>query len=419
VSRQSGRSIDQFLRHLATAVSTARLYSLEHPQVKKLCQMAHSGLLETMAGEGAMSLLRVDEQLAIDEQPISRTLYNERFARLLKLSGIGHIKFIRNISIEELLALVGSLAGREQVAHSSENLRLGQVEVRHRRMPGRSRVEPPVVRDMQEDVPQKVGRGLADGHSKASNEPRKPAVDSNLLVESAQILENISSEELARVMEIYEAVHNNRRLQVVGLSEIVTGFINIFAGYADPLLTLVPLRNMDEYTFTHSLNVCLLNLAQATALGIEGQMLHDIGLSAMLHDVGKLFVPEEVLNKPGKLDQKEWALIQEHPVRGAEYLLDNPGVPRMAVINAYEHHLRFDLKGYPRVRNEWQQNLCSQITSISDIYDSLRTRRPYREPIERQLVLANIKDLMGTQLHPLLVENFLRLMRKVTPPDVS
>ena len=151
-------------------------------------------------------------------------------------------------------------------------------------------------------------------------------------------------------MEIYEAVKSNRRLQVVGLSEIVAGFINVFAGYADPLLTLVPLRNMDEYTFTHSLNVCLLNLAQATALGIEGQLLHDIGLSAMLHDVGKLFIPAEILNKPGKLDDKEWALMQQHPVRGAEYLLDNPGVPRMAVINAYEHHLRFDLRATPTSR---------------------------------------------------------------------
>jgi HD-GYP domain-containing protein (c-di-GMP phosphodiesterase class II) len=220
-------------------------------------------------------------------------------------------------------------------------------------------------------------------------------------------------------MEIYEAVKNSRRLQVVGLSEIITGFINIFASYADPLLALVPLRNMDEYTFTHSLNVCLLNLAQATALGIEGQMLHDIGLSAMLHDVGKLFVPEDILNKPGKLDAREWTLMQQHPVRGAEFLLDTPGVPRMAVINAYEHHLRFDLRGYPHVKFTWQQNLCSQITGISDLYDSLRTRRPYREPIPREDVMTSIEALSGTQLHPMLARNFLQLIRKISPPTGS
>ena len=388
------------LRHLTTAISTSKLYSAEHKQVKKLCRMAHSSLLDAIGGQESLSLIRVDEHLAVDEHPLERSMYIERFARLIKMSGIGHLKFFRNVTFDELHALLNSLAGSGKVTHSSENIRLGQVEVRHRSARG--------------GAGQKAQTPVAEGEQ-VDPELLKRGVDSNVLIESAQILENISSEELSRVMEVYEAVKNNRRLQVVGLSEIVSGFIDVFAGFADPLLTLVPLRNMDEYTFTHSLNVCLLNLAQATAMGIEGQMLHDIGLSAMLHDVGKLFIPEEVLNKPGKLDEKEWALMQTHPVRGAEYLLDSPGVPRMAVLNAYEHHLRFDLRGYPLVKNEWQQNLCSQLTSISDVYDSLRTKRPYRDPIELDVVLFNIEQLTGTQLHPLLVENFLLLMKKVTP----
>ena len=396
------RAIDQCLRHLSTAISTSKLYSVEHNQVKNLCKMAHASLLEAMAAESGMSLMRVDEQLAIDEHPLDRSMYIERFARLLKLNGIGHVKFARNLSVEELHAFVVSLSGFEKVAHSSENLRLGQIEVRHRSIRGGSGAGQAVQSD---------ATGLAD----ISSDLVSQGLENHVLIESAQILEDISSEELARVMEVYEAVKSNRRLQVVGLSEIVSGFIDVFAGYADPLLTLVPLRNMDEYTFTHSLNVCLLNIAQATALGIEGPLLNDIGLSAMLHDVGKLFIPEDVLNKPAPLDETEWALMQEHPVRGAEYLLDNPGVPRMAVLNAYEHHLRFDLRGYPHVKDDWHQNLCSQITSISDIYDSLRTKRPYRDPIELDGVLTIIEKLRGTQLHPLLVENFLQLMKKVAP----
>jgi HD-GYP domain-containing protein (c-di-GMP phosphodiesterase class II) len=395
-------AVDHCLRHLTTAISTSKLYSSEHKQVKKLCRMAHSSLLDAIERQESLSLIRVDEQLAVDEHPLERSMYIERFARLIKMSGIGHIKFSRDVTFEELHTLLNSLSGPGKVTHSSENIRLGQIEVRHRSARGGVGAGPknltPVPEGEQVD-PELLKRG----------------VDSNVLVESAQILENISSEELSRVMEVYEAVKNNRRLQVVGLSEIVSGFIDVFAGYADPLLTLVPLRNMDEYTFTHSLNVCLLNLAQATALGIEGQLLHDIGLSAMLHDVGKLFIPEEVLNKPGKLDEKEWALMQTHPVRGAEYLLDSPGVPRMAVLNAYEHHLCFNLKGYPLVKKEWQQNLCSHLTTISDVYDSLRTKRPYRDPLELDVVLYNIEQVTGTQLHPLLVENFLRLMKKVTP----
>ena len=108
------------------------------------------------------------------------------------------------------------------------------------------------------------------------------------------------------------------------------------------------------------------------ALGIDGQLLHDIGLAAMLHDMGKLFLPEEVLTKPGKLDEKEWELMKLHPVRGAQYLLSTPGVPQLAVITAYEHHMNYDLSGYPQVPQGWRQHLCSQMTTISDFFDALR-----------------------------------------------
>jgi HD-GYP domain-containing protein (c-di-GMP phosphodiesterase class II) len=391
-------SIDACLRHVTTAVSTARLYNVEHAQVRKLCQMAHASLLEAMGEDYAMALLRIDEQIAIDEHPLARSMYIQRFARLLKMNGIGHIKFLQNVSAEELHALIASLSATEKVTHSSENLRLGQVEVRHRVKSGSNE--------------QWGVAGVSGPGSAVQDLSERADSGKGLLPGSAQILEDVSSEELARVMEVYEAVSNNRRLHVVGLSEIVGGFISVLADYADPLLTLVPLRNMDEYTFTHSLNVCLLNLAQATALGIEGQRLHDIGLSAMLHDVGKLFIPNEILNKAGPLDDFEWGLMKAHPVRGAEYLLDNPGVPRMAVVSAYEHHMRFDLRGYPKVKSQWQQNLCSHITSISDLYDSERTWRPYRGCVEPQAVLTTIEQLKGTQLHPQLAENFLRLMKK-------
>jgi len=410
-------SIDLCLRHLSTAVSTAKLYSAEHLQVWKLCEKAHAALQEAMSGGTDMSLLRIDEQLAIDEQPLKRSMYVERFARLLKMNGIGHIKFRRNISNEELHGLVVSLSGARKVTNSSDNMRLGQIEVRHRSHPGPYSTGQHSASLPSDEINHDGIHGDGETNSNLSTEYINDGLDNSSLIESTNILKDINSEELARVMDIYEAAKNNKRLQVVGLSDIVSGFINIFADYADPLLTLVPLRNIDEYTFTHSLNVCLLNLAQATALGIEGQLLHDIGLSAMLHDVGKLFIPEEVLNKPGQLDEKEWQMMQQHPVRGAEYLLDTPGVPRMAVLNAYEHHLRFDLQGYPNVKKEWKQNLCSQLTSISDIYDSLRTRRPYREPIKLEVALSLIEEQMGTQLHPVLAENFLLLMKKVTKPS--
>jgi len=369
------QALGQCLRHLTTAASTVSLYAAEHPQVRKYCREAHAELLRALGSQDGLSLLRVDDQLAVEGHPLERSLYAERFALLLKRSGIGHLRFLRGVEEVELLALASGLVGKQSSLRSSQHLRFGQVEVRHR----------------------------VDGDQ------------GQLAADARRVFGDIGQEELARVNEIYESVRKGRQLQVVGLSEIVTGFIDIFAGHADPLLALVPLRAMDEYTFTHSLNVCLLNLAQATALGIEGELLHDIGLSAMLHDIGKLFVPVEILNKPTPLTENEWKLVQQHPVKGAEYLLGNPGVPRLAVISAYEHHLRYDLCGYPKVKSHWHQNLCSQMTTIADIYDSLRTRRPYRQSLEVEKVLTMIREQRGTQLHPMLAENFLRLMYTVHP----
>lgn len=368
------KAIDQCLRQLSMAVSTASLYSPDHQQVVNLCSHALGSLGEAFAEDAELSLLRVDNQLAVDGQPLAASLYLDRFARVLKTSGIGHLKFLRNVKADEILQFIGALASRETSINSTEHLILGQVELRYKQKG-----------DAAKQISSKV----------------------------SELLSDVSSEELAKIMEVYEAVGYDRKLHVVGLSEIVSDFVDIFTNCADPLLALVPLRSMDEYTFTHSLNVCLLNLAQATSLGVSGALLHDIGLSAMLHDIGKLFLPEEVLNKPGKLDDKEWNLLKEHPLKGAEYLVKTPGVPMMAVSNAYEHHMRYDQRGYPTVRRDWRQNTCSHITAISDIYDALRTKRPYRSPMEVNEVLDVIAKLRGTQLHPLLVDNFILLMRKV------
>ena len=195
--------------------------------------------------------------------------------------------------------------------------------------------------------------------------------------------------------------------------DIVGGFIKAFRQEAGSLLAFAPLRSMDEYTFTHSTNVCVLNLAQAMALGIDGPLLHDIGIAAMLHDIGKLFIPEEILNKPGKLTDAEYEIIKQHPLQGAQHLLDTPGVPRLAVVTAYEHHMKYDYSGYPEAPAGWEQNLCSQMTTISDFFDALRTKRAYRGAVGWEHVAMSMNDLAGTDFHPVLAKNFLSIMARL------
>jgi HD-GYP domain-containing protein (c-di-GMP phosphodiesterase class II) len=195
--------------------------------------------------------------------------------------------------------------------------------------------------------------------------------------------------------------------------EIVSGFIDAFRQEGDSMLAMASLRSTDEYTFTHSTNVCILNIAQAMSLGIDGQLLHDIGIAAMLHDIGKLFIPEEILTKKDTLTVEEFAIIKQHPALGARHLLDTPGVPRLAITTAYEHHLKYNLSGYPAVQADWQPNLCSQMTMISDFFDALRTRRSYREPMKLRRIARMMWDMMGTDLHPVLTRNFLKILSRL------
>ena len=223
-------------------------------------------------------------------------------------------------------------------------------------------------------------------------------------------IEDMSDAEKQGLQDQFDRAAEQQDLEVEQVSSVIAGFIEAFRQHANPLLALVPIRMQDEYTFTHSVDVGILNIAQGMALGIEGQMLHDIGMAGMLHDVGKIFVDREILNKPGKLDDQEFAMIKEHPSRGGQYLMNQAGIPRLALFSAYEHHMRYDLKGYPQAPQGWKLNICSQMTMISDTFDALRTRRAYDDSWDFSRASGLMLRLAGEQLNPDLTINFLRTL---------
>ncbi|WP_305043395.1 HD-GYP domain-containing protein [Geoalkalibacter sp.] len=371
--------IAAFLHHLTAAVANAGLYSREHVQMRRLVGAVADALAQLLEGTEEFLLLRLDNELVIDGLPWKRSLQTERLAALMSRRGIGRIRIAPSITPEEIHGLIEALAGRglnPPPVRSSTHLRFGRVEVRRRS-------------DAFLDLP-----------------PDSP-------------LAELSRGEISRLMEIYSAVKRRQKMNVVGLNEMVSHFIAAFSQEADPFLALAPLRALDEYTFTHATNVALLNLAQAVALGIEGQALHDIGIAGLLHDVGKLFIPDSILNKKEPLDELEWGIIRQHPLQGARYLLNSPGVPRAAVVSAFEHHLRYDRQGYPAVRNQWAQNLCSQLTAISDLVDSMLTPRPYRSAQSVREVVKALKANVGGSLHPQLVNNFLRILVQAKKRDAE
>jgi HD-GYP domain-containing protein (c-di-GMP phosphodiesterase class II) len=375
VKRHVSEEIQSFVHQMITAVSTATLYSPEHQQLDRLCNAAAASLRTALGDRQDISMVVIDNELIVDGNPLGQSLHHGKFIRLLSSRGIGHIRIHNEVDSNEIKSLVTSLASRNMATEicSTDNIRLGKVEVRFSDASGK-------------------GEGTC----------------------GTFISEGESAETIARYREFCESIRKHKKLKVAGVVDIVSGFIDAVRSTSFPLLALAPLRASDEYTFTHSTNICILNLAQSMAMGLEGPVLQDIGVAALLHDVGKYFVPEEVLNKPGRLDESEWNLMMQHPVKGALYLLETPGVPHVAVLTAYEHHMKYDQTGYPSVIGGWQQNLCSHMTAVSDIFDALRTKRPYRAALEMDVILGKLLEMAGTELHPVVTRNFLKVLKALS-----
>lgn len=382
----ANNAIHEFIRHLLSATASASLYSREHPQVQRLVNAAHVSLIQALQSRPDIALLEVDGELVIDAEPQPFSLVQERFIQVLREHGIGHLRLLSGASCDEIALLAGLLARQVpyEDAETCEHIRFGTVE-----LPGRG----------SETGSLGAGSHAAEGQNTAS------AVEVSL--------KDIPALELARLEELYEAIKRKERLKPSGIATTVAELVKAFQREGESLLVLAALREKDEYTFTHAANVCILALAQAMALGISGQLLNDIGIAAMLHDVGKMFIPDSILTKPERLTDDEFIQMKRHPVLGARYLAEAAGVPRLAAIVAFEHHMRFDFSGYPAVPAGWKQTVASQMTAIADCFDAMRTRRSYQEPREVGQISAALMQGSGTEFNPLLVKNMLQLLTRL------
>ena len=366
--------IQESLRLLSASITNASLYGMAHPQVKKLAESAYNGIYNAFNESPEISLVVVEGELVVNGEPPVDSLFLSRFAETLTDCKIGHLKLIAGLAPEELAVFISGMAAMTsdvKKLSSTEHLRVGQAD---------------------------LATGGEQGDSNGSK---------NLT------FEELPAEELSRFTEIYELLGSKKKIKISGLAEIVSAFIETFRQEGETRLVMAALRSSDTYSFTHSANVCILNLIQAIELGIEGKTLHEIGLAAMLHDIGKLFISEEILTTSGPLTDEQFEKMRQHPALGAQHLLEIPGVPRLAIVTAYEHHMRHDLSGYPHAPEGWQPNLSSQITMISDFFDAMRTKRPHRNALDLKTIVGMMREKAGTEFHPLLTRNFLTILKRV------
>ncbi len=173
------------------------------------------------------------------------------------------------------------------------------------------------------------------------------------------------------------------------------------------VLHLAHLKNHDEYTFTHTINVAIGSAALGHAVGFRGGEVHDLVVAGLLHDVGKQRIPAEIINKPGKLDERELTIVRRHPEDGARMLFGMSGVPHLAPIVALEHHAHLDGTGYPALPTGRRPHLASQIVQLVDVFDAMRTARSYRAPLPLEKTLAIMAESAGSKYDQALFDAFV------------
>lgn len=181
------------------------------------------------------------------------------------------------------------------------------------------------------------------------------------------------------------------------------------------VLPLVELKTVDQYTTTHCINVSCLSMAVAEHLRYSSVDVRAIGEAALLHDVGKTRIPLAILNKPGKLTPDEWKLIQSHTSEGARILLASSDRMELAATVAYEHHMDWTGGGYPEVTTPRQPHPMSRLVQVCDIYDALRTRRPFRSPWPHDKALEFMRTHAGEKFDPEYVDAFLSMISQWEP----
>jgi putative nucleotidyltransferase with HDIG domain len=188
---------------------------------------------------------------------------------------------------------------------------------------------------------------------------------------------------------------------------LAAGLAGVIVHDRASLLALAALKNDDtegRYTFTHMVNVAALTMIQAAALNIDGPLLRAFGVAALLHDIGKVNTPPEILHKPEKLTREEFEIMKRHVLDGASILRRTPGISPLAPVVALEHHLKQDLSGYPENLGHRTLNLCTLVVSIADVFDALRSNRPYRQG----LATSRIQAIMGQRDNPAFNQPLLK-----------
>ena len=219
---------------------------------------------------------------------------------------------------------------------------------------------------------------------------------------------NLHSEANRIVRDMMGDIRLGKQIQLEQIEPLVERIVDSIFRQQDAMLPLARLKDHDEYTFQHSVSVCTLMTSFARTLELPRDIIHEIAVGALLHDVGKARVPDEILNKPGKLTDAEFDRMKSHVVQSKIILQGTPGISQIALDVAAQHHERFDGTGYPNKLKGDEISLYGQMGAIVDVYDAITSNRVYHKGMAPTEALRKLLEWSKFHFNPTLVQAFIR-----------
>lgn len=260
----------------------------------------------------------------------------------------------------------------------------------------------------QTKVPQYVARGTA--YSKDYLEQVKPPEKRTSFKQEIKRAEVIHHKASSLVKNFMEEAHLGRPINAVAAKKAVAACVDSILNAPDALMLMTQLKNRDEYTAQHSMNVCIFSIALGRQINLSVEELNNVGLCGMMHDMGKMLVPTDILNKPGQLTKEELPIMQSHTVKGWNLLLKTDGMYAGAIDVAHMHHERVDGNGYPRKLAAEQITPYSRIVAIADFYDAVSSDRIYKPGKSHLEAIKIMADAAGSQLDSPLTMKFIECL---------
>ena len=378
----------RFLTTFAQALSTMALYKDGHPARERVVERAFESLRELQQSDPKPEFSFLGDETVYGSVAL-REMRDWEWASRLANAGVQRLEFAPDVTREEFEEFLEQVLAR---------LTLSAIDTSEARFSRRSAI--------------KFGAIGIRGETREQQEQILAPVPTATITYSL-------GEEAEAIRWMHHEVGERGQLPLVEAEAVVRSLSVAMHGDSEMVLPLLQLREFDEYTTTHCLNVSVLTMALAEFIGLSAKDVRTFGVAGLLHDLGKVRVPTEILNKPGKLTDEERTVMQQHTVDGARIIISSDRELDLAAAVAYEHHIMINGQGYPRCHYHRDCHKASKLVHVCDVYDALRTNRPYRAAWEAERVLGYVEERAGTEFDPEIAAAFVRMMRGLEGKVVS